>query len=108
MSQQEENAAIGAMVKELKEEQTRLSGLQGQARSIGHHLANFGKLLSDPAWSFWVEESYIQGSSMDGRPMAVASLQSLDKERILALIKDLAETREKIRTLKEGLKEAGL
>jgi hypothetical protein len=108
MTEESEKAAKWDMLMGLKAEQARLAVLREQAKKIGKDLQDFGAILSNPLRKFKIEPPVIEAMPTAVDAHRTIPLDSLNQEKVIALIKDIEETEGRISELMNRLKDAGI
>jgi len=108
MSEEAEKAAKWDMLQESKAARSKFAALRQEAERVGKNLQWLGSVLGNLTWDLRITESSLVGRSSAVNTEFEIPLADLDRKRILALIEDLKETDQRIRTLRQRLEEAGL
>jgi len=103
MSQEEQDAAIGRLVREKKEAETKLVNLKARTKELGHRYREFGETLSiDPD-----AITFDGDSAPDGKPVRSYDRRLFNIEEIERLVTDVQETERLIADHATQLARAG-
>ena len=108
MSEEAEKAAKWDMLQDLKAQKSSSGVLHERADKIGKSLENFGRVLQNSSWILTRTQTSIKGKAtiVEARGAELEiPLSDLNADEICRLIDDIAETRQRIKTLQERLGE---
>ena len=109
MTQEAEDAAKWRMLTEYHQTIERLAALKSELKSLGESLEHFGRGLSNPEFRFVLDGDLLVGTreGTPDVPQIQTPVSALDAERVLKLLKNLAETEARSSELHQLLEEAG-
>jgi len=111
MSQEEQDAAIGRLVREKKEAETKLVSLKARTMELGNRYRELGKTLSiDPGAITFIDPDAITfdgDSAPDGKPVRSYDRRLFNIEEIERLVTDVQETERLIADHATQLARAG-
>jgi hypothetical protein len=104
MSQEQQDEALGKLIRERRENQQRLGTLTAEAKELGRHLANIGNALQGPIESILVSTD---GSPIMNREKFVVVTKIIEIETLRKLVHDYKNVKQSLTAIESNLRASG-
>lgn len=106
MTQEDQDAVIGRVVRERRDLQTKAGALEAEAQNIGMMFAQLGQMLRDYPERV-VFESHPAPAELLGK-VPVFKQADINSQKVLKLVDDLRETRRALQNIEAKARQLGL
>jgi hypothetical protein len=104
MSQEQQDEALGKLIRERRETQQRLGAMTADAKELGKHLVNVGNALQGPIEAILVNTD---GSPIMNRGNFVVVTKLIEIETLRKLVSDYKNIKQSLAAIETNLKALG-